>query len=347
MTDPGAPTSLIPTKMQSKDATIFSEFRHDLRRWQQLVSPAWLAALIAGDHVTAAPAKQWRLLEIGYCAMASYLHAHIPGASYVDTTEFELGPLWNKVPDDELLALLLRCGIRHDTTVILYGRNPLAAARAAHLMLYAGVTDVRLIDGGYAAWTRLRFPLEHGFQDCVPAATEFGAPYPGHPEYLVDTGHVRDSLAQTDVCLASVRTWNEFVGRTSGYSYIRPRGEIAGARWGRSGSDDDVNCISEFHDAHGRMKPASEICRLWDAKGIRPNQAIIFYCGTGWRASLAFFYAWLMQWERVSVYDGGWHEWSLDPRNPVICRADAAYESFRNDLVAEPFGENVPSISIS
>jgi thiosulfate/3-mercaptopyruvate sulfurtransferase len=104
--------------------------------------------------------------------------------------------------------------------------------------------------------------------------------------------------------------------------------------------------MSEFHDAHGRMKPVSDICRLWDANGIRPNQPIIFYCGTGWRASLAFFYAWLMHWERISVYDGGWHEWCQDPSNPVICRSDAAYESFRNDLVAEPFGENVPSISI-
>ncbi|MEJ2247847.1 MAG: rhodanese-like domain-containing protein, partial [Acidobacteriota bacterium] len=42
-----------------------------------------------------------------------------------------------------------------------------------------------------------------------------------------------------------------------------------------------------------------------------------FYCGTGWRASEAFFYAYLMGWERISVYDGGWFEWSLDARNPV------------------------------
>ena len=43
-------------------------------------------------------------------------------------------------------------GIRHDTTVILYGRNTMAAARAAHLMMYAGVEDVRLLDGGLDAW---------------------------------------------------------------------------------------------------------------------------------------------------------------------------------------------------
>jgi thiosulfate/3-mercaptopyruvate sulfurtransferase len=50
----------------------------------------------------------------------------------------------------------------------------------------------------------------------------------------------------------------------------------------------------------------------------------VFYCGTGWRASLAFFYAWLMNWQRIGVYDGGWCEWSGDPANPVVRRVDAA-----------------------
>ena len=43
-----------------------------------------------------------------------------------------------------------------------------------------------------------------------------------------------------------------------------------------------------------------------------------------------------MNWERISVYDGGWCEWSSDPRNPVVCRVDAAYERFRHTLEDEP-----------
>lgn len=42
----------------------------------------------------------------------------------------------------------------HAATVVLYGRTTLAAARAAHLMLYAGVRDVRLLDGGWCEWSR-------------------------------------------------------------------------------------------------------------------------------------------------------------------------------------------------
>jgi thiosulfate/3-mercaptopyruvate sulfurtransferase len=63
---------------------------------------------------------------------------------------------------------------------------------------------------------------------------------------------------------------------------------------------------------------------MWAARGIHPGRQAVFYCGTGWRASLAFFYAWLMGWERIGVYDGGWCEWSRDADNPVVCRARMA-----------------------
>ena len=63
-------------------------------------------------------------------------------------------------------------------------------------------------------------------------------------------------------------------------------------------------------NADGTMKPALDIAAFWAEQGVHPGLALAFYCGTGWRASLAFYYAWLMGWERISVYDGGWFEWS-------------------------------------
>ena len=53
------------------------------------------------------------------------------------------------------------------------------------------------------------------------------------------------------------------------------------------------------------------------AWNIKPEQQVSFYCGTGWRASETFMYARAMGWNNVSVYDGGWYEWSSDPKNPV------------------------------
>lgn len=295
-----------------QDNKVTARFRPDLARWRQLAAPAWLAALIDGAPVEAQPSAGWRLLEIGCGGATLFAHAHIPGATYIDTGEFEHEPLWNKVDDETLLRLLLTHGVRHDTTVILYGRNNLAAARFAHLLLYAGVADVRLLDGGFALWEAgghacARGPATH---PRGRAAGEFGTAFPAHPEYLIGTHQARALLSAPDSALVSIRSEAEFLGKVSGYSYIAARGDIPGARWGRAGADGDVNSMSAYHLADGRMKPAAEIVLQWRAQGIVEGMRIGFYCGTGWRASLAFFYAWLMGWPHISVYDGGWLEWS-------------------------------------
>lgn len=298
-----------------------AHFRADLVRWRQLVTPAWLAALLAGQPVAAPPSSSpWLLLEAGCGDHAAFMQAHIPGAAWLDTNRLERPPLWNKVDDLILLRVLLDCGIRHDTTVIVYGRNNLAAARAAQLMLYAGVQDVRLLDGGYALWRAGGHALASGPGRACCAVADFGAPFPARPDYLIDSAQARALLQRPDADLVSIRTWSEYMGRTSGYSYIDARGDIAGACWGHAGSGADINSMSEFQLADGGMKPAAAICRMWEEAGLNPQRQTAFYCGTGWRASLAFFYAWLMDWPRISVYDGGWASWSSDPDNPVVCR---------------------------
>lgn len=286
--------------------------RTDLARPRQLVSPQWLADARDGHAAL--------LLDVGCNQLAHFEHSHIPGAVYLDTARLEAPPLFNKVGDQALLATLLELGVRHDSTVIVYGRSQLAAARAAHLMLYAGVRDVRLLDGGFAAWRGAGLPCAAGPSRATEPAADFGMLFPGRPEFMLNLEQAARLPGRDDAALASIRTWSEFSGATSGYHYIEARGDIAGARWGRAGREGDVNSMSEYQLADGRMRPAADIARMWRANGIHPGLQVGFYCGTGWRASLAFFYAWLMGWERIAVFDGGWYEWSANPANPVVCR---------------------------
>lgn len=291
--------------------------RSDLVRGRQLVTAAELAAGITGGALDGS----CRLIEAGCGASHHFAAAHIPGAAYLDTCALEGGPLWNKVADELLLRVLLAHGIRHDTTVILYGRNNLAAARVAHLLLYAGVADVRLLDGGFAAWQAGGYRCEAGPMRPLAPAADFGGPFPLRPDYLVDIAQARTLLARPDAALASIRSEAEYLGKVSGYSYIAARGDIPGARWGRAGADGDVNSMSAYQYADGTMRPAREIVAMWEPGGITAGRRVAFYCGTGWRASMAFFYAWLMGWEDIAVYDGGWLEWSRDAHAWKQCRA--------------------------
>lgn len=192
----------------------------------------------------------------------------------------ESEPLWNKVSDEQLKAMLAKHGIRHDTTVILYGRDVYAGARVAQIMLYAGVKDVRLLDGGWQTWSDAGLPVERGTPPKVKAEPDFGVKIPAQPQLMLDMEQARGLLHRQDASLVSIRSWPEFIGTTSGYSYIKPKGEIAGARWGHAGSDSTH--MEDFYNPDGTMRSADDITAMWKAWNIKPDQQVSFYCGTGW-----------------------------------------------------------------
>jgi thiosulfate/3-mercaptopyruvate sulfurtransferase len=74
--------------------------------------------------------------------------------------------------------------------------------------------------------------------------------------------------------------------------------------------------MENYRNVDHTIKEPREVAENWAAVGITPDKHCAFYCGTGWRGSEAFFNAWLMGWPRISVFDGGWFEWSNDPNNP-------------------------------
>ncbi len=65
----------------------------------------------------------------------------------------------------------------------------------------------------------------------MKAEPDFGVKIPAQPQLMLDIEQARGLLHRQDASLVSIRSWPEFIGTTSGYSYIKPKGEIAGARW--------------------------------------------------------------------------------------------------------------------
>jgi thiosulfate/3-mercaptopyruvate sulfurtransferase len=131
----------------------------------------------------------------------------------------------------------------------------------------------------------------------------------------VDIKEAKQMLADPNSELVSIRSWYEFTGKVSGYHYVQPAGRIPGAVFGDCGSD--AYHMENYRNHDDTLRNFEEITTNWREFGITPEKYIAFYCGTGWRASEAFFCAWLMGWDRVAVFDGGWYEWSADPDNPV------------------------------
>lgn len=296
----------------------FSQYTGELEsleRFQHLVSAKWLKQLIENKQPRYQPKNRYKIIEVAWGEPTRYLVSHIPGALYLNTNRIETEENnWNRVSASELKNVLESLGVTHDTTTILYSSNTMAAARAAQLFLYAGVADVRLLDGGWNTWMKASYPTEALLQHSTRA--NFGKTVPAKPELVIDIPKAKQYLAYPNShSLVSVRTWPEFIGETSGYSYIKPKGRIKGARWGHAGSDSYH--MEDYHNPDGTMLGAALISQNWANWDINKEQHIAFFCGTGWRASEAFFYAYLMGWKNISVFDGGWYEWSMDSRNPV------------------------------
>jgi len=299
-----------------------------LSRYDRLVSAHWLHSLINNGEAPEFDNDRYLVCHAHYRNRGAYDEGHIPGAVELDTNRLESQKTWNRRPPEELEKALEELGVTTDTTVILYGRfsfpdnsdpfpgssaGHLGAMRCAFIMLYAGVEDVRILNGGLRRWT------DAGYQTVTEETPkepvkDFGARIPDHPEFAVDLPQAREILRSDDQNLVSVRSWREFTGEVSGYNYIEKKGRIPGAVFGNCGSD--AYHMENYRNLDHTAREYHEIEKIWAASGITPDKHNSFYCGTGWRASEAFFNAYLMGWPAISVFDGGWFEWSSDESNP-------------------------------
>ena len=302
-----------------------------LAKYDKLVHIEWLRDVLAGRRPEAPPADKFVLFHVNFGVPEEYEEGHIPGALYLDTNWLEDPADWNRRPPETIDAALRALGITSDTTVVVYGRDTegdanekwpgrragqIAATRALMILRYAGVDDVRLLDGGYDWWVQAGNPLETVIREPSPVPV-FGVQVPLRPEVIVDIEEAKEILADQDgAALVSVRTWKEHIGKVSGYNYIGPAGRIAGDVWGNCGTD--AYHMQHYRNIDNTMRAYPEIAANWAEAGITRDKWVAFYCGTGWRASETWFYAYLQDWPRIAVYDGGWFEWSQDPINNPI-----------------------------
>jgi thiosulfate/3-mercaptopyruvate sulfurtransferase len=297
--------------------------------FERLVPATWLF-----DECNARP--ELRVYHVSWGEGKDYAEGHVPGAVHLNTDLLEEPPLWKVVPAAQLTKALTSLGISRDTPVVLYAADNMAAARVAVVLHYAGVEDVRLLDGGFPAWKQAGLPIQTGRIQPTPV-NDFGASIPCHPEVFVGMDTARELLADSNKVLVDVRSWQEHVGKVSGYPDIEARGRIPGAVWGGGGSD--ARHMEDYRNPDNTLRDCGEIARFWAQRGITPAKQLVgFHCGTGWRVCEAYLAAWVMGWKNITIYDSGWYEWSADPSNPIAMGDPslAQTEPQRTDVVPEP-----------
>lgn len=216
-----------------------------------------------------------------------YLHGHIPGAAFFDHERFSDASgkyEYTMLPDEKLASQIGDIGISNDTEVVFYAWGVLPyAARAWWILHYAGHRNVRVLNGGLAAWQNEGGTLETETHSYKPAA--FAAHF--SPKMFADKDAVLKSLNDTTVSVVNVLP-------PISYEASHITGSIC------------VPCFELMHDMDSFLPDDQLASRL---RVTAEHHRIITYCGGGIAAALNGMAHLMAGQENVAVYDGSMEEW--------------------------------------
>ncbi len=267
-----------------------------------LISAAELADALDSASAPVLLDVRWSLG--GPPGVDEYRRGHVPGASFVDLDAELAAPPGrggrHPLPDAAAFETAMRRhGVGAGPVVVYDASSGLAAARAWWTLRYFGHTDVRMLDGGFAAWTGAGLPLSR--DEARPRPGDFSARPGGMP--LLDAAAAA-SLAHSGVLL-DARAPERFRGEHEPVDPVA--GHIPGAR----------NLPSTATvDEHGRLLAPQELRAQFAAAGALPGAAVGAYCGSGVTAAQLVL-ALAVAGVDAALYAGSWSEWIADPSRPV------------------------------
>lgn len=241
-----------------------------------------------------------------------YRQGHIPGAVYAnldrdlsDLSRQAEGLGRHPLPLASTFGKLLsRWGWQTGMQVVGYdaGSGALAAARLWWLLRLAGVREVAVLDGGYAAWQAAGLPVESGEPAARTASRVSLAFDPG--QVLLDHDRLLDTSAQQ---VLDARAAQRYRGEVEPVDPVG--GHVPGAL---------NRPFADNLDEHGRFKPAAQLRgEFADVLGTTAPERVVHMCGSGVTAChnlLAMEHAGL---HGSRLYAPSWSGWVSDPARPV------------------------------
>ena len=248
---------------------------------------------------------RWRLG--GPPTLEDFLAGHIPGARWADLDATFAGAPGQRgrhpLPAAHDLQQALReLGIDDGTSLVVYdAADSTAAARAWWVLRWAGLADVRVLDGGLAAWTASGRELEAG-PARHPAATGTVTVRSGGMPAV-------DAPGAADLARAGVLLDARIAARYRGE--VEPIDPVAGHIPGARSAPTDANVAPD-----GRLLPAAVLRQRFAELGVDADIAVGAYCGSGVTAAHTVL-ALEVAGYPAALYPGSWSEWITDPTRPV------------------------------
>jgi thiosulfate/3-mercaptopyruvate sulfurtransferase len=238
-----------------------------------------------------------------------YDESHVPGAFFAAVEDDLAGTKTgingrHPLPQPESFSRFLTlCGVGDTTQIVGYdGGAEFFAPRLWFLSRWIGHDAVAILDGGFAAWNELGYPVTAAPSE---PAGEGTLTIRLHPELLVDAQYVYENLNAAQMRLLDARAKERYVGEVEPID--RAAGHIPGAahRW-----------FKENFEKDGKLKSPEALRAEFTHARVDPKRTV-HYCGSGLSSAvtqLAMQHAGL---EGSRIYNGSWSEWVADPSRPI------------------------------
>jgi thiosulfate/3-mercaptopyruvate sulfurtransferase len=309
-----SPFALLPAAARAIVAAVALAITASAPAWAggatPLVSVDWLAAHRGDPDVVVLDIRS----AIDGGGAEAFAKAHIPGAVHSDYDKAGWRVTRDGVPFRlpsvaALEKLIGELGIDEDNYVVVVpagvsASDFAAAARVYWTLKVAGLAQVSILDGGFAAWTgQPGHPVEAGPR--APSPKIFTA---GIDRALVAaTTDVEQAERNHGATLVDARPATFFLGRDKA-PQVALYGHIAQAI--------NLDHASFYDPATNRLRPAADLARI--AAQVPAGPAIT-YCNTGhWAATDWFVLSELLGRKDARLYDGSMAAWTADTSRPVV-----------------------------
>lgn len=265
---------------------------------------------LAVESTTTAP----RIITLDVRAIDSYNGGHLVDAVHVDPREWMQTSLANDGGIEDIAAWSRRIGdlgIDENARVRIYDDGAMKdAARVWFILQLFGVTDVAVVDGGWAAIMATpehqRSPISRIHHAPNPRPfTARPAPRPDRVG-IQDRAAVRSALQDQSVQILDARTPGEYRGEIA---HGNPRaGRLPGA----------LNLPhAELLTPDGRLRSPEELAEIFEKAGFVRGRPIVTHCESGGRASIAAIAALRAGYGPVTNYYRSFSDWSRDETCPI------------------------------
>jgi len=273
-----------------------------------LVTPAELAELIKSEPTVIIDTRD----------PATYGAGHLPGAVNIHDIFTYLA---TSTPDgvaamrEKFGAIFGAAGLSGKETAVVYEQSMNSgfgqSCRGYVLLTYLGYPKVKILHGGYAAWTAAGLPTTTEVP--APAAKAFPLD-PAAMGILVDLQGMKAAVADPNIVKLDTRDVDEWIADSSspyGKDFCPRKGRIPGARWV------EWYRMMKPTPAGPMFKSHDEILAECATVGVTPKTPVVLYCFKGARASNTLVALKEAGIENVTLYFGSWNVWSRDPALPI------------------------------